>query len=70
MIRIIQIACIAVTALVLFAFRESFLSLKAWFGPDFPIGFIAGMAFAVAVYLLIIWVDPSSRPRGSASKQD
>lgn len=70
MIRFVQIACIAVTALVLFAFRESFLSLRVWFGPDFPIGFLCGAFFMMVVYLLIIWVDPSSRPRGSASKQD
>lgn len=70
MIRIVQIACIAVTALILYAIGKGTDVLGSYFGEGFDPGFVFGMLFAVAGYLLIIWVDPSSRPRGSASKQD
>lgn len=69
MIRLIQIACIAVTAAILFAFRQAFMSLQNYFSADFPIGFIAGFAFAALLYGVICWIDPSSRPRGSAVQQ-
>lgn len=44
--------------------------LGSHFGDGFDPGFVFGMLFAVSAYLLIIWIDPSSRPRGSGSKQD
>jgi len=68
MIRIVQIVCIVVTAAILIFIGKTFLSLADIFSRDFPIGFIAGFAFAALLYLLICWIDPSSRPRGSASK--
>jgi len=70
MIRIVQIACIAVTALILWGLKSFLQATSEWGGPVFDVGFLSGMAFTVAAYLLIIWVDPSSRPRGSVSKQD
>ncbi|OJU69546.1 MAG: hypothetical protein BGO05_16025 [Rhizobiales bacterium 63-7] len=63
-LRVFQFACIATTALILFAFKFGFMSLSAVFSAEFPIGFISGVAFSVLVYLLICWIDPSSRPRG------
>jgi len=69
MIRLIQIACIVVTVAILFAFRQAFMSLQNYFSADFPIGFICGIIFAAAVYGIICWIDPSSRPRGTAGQQ-
>ncbi|KQX20968.1 hypothetical protein ASD01_29575 [Ensifer sp. Root423] len=45
-----QLACVAATALVYFAFHEAFRALKAWFGPGFPVGFICG-----AVLVVVLW---------------
>lgn len=70
MIRIVQFACVAVTVLILFALREAFYSTAAIFGPGFGWGFGLGLFFALAVYGLICWLDPSSRPRGSSADQD
>jgi amino acid transporter len=67
--RVLQIICIVLTALILFALREAFMSLRGWFGPDFPFGFISGFLFAAALYGVICWIDPSSRPRGSSSEK-
>lgn len=70
MIRVVQILCIVVTAAIMYGLWKAFMSLRTVFSVDFPIGFMAGLLFAVCIYLLIIWIDPSSRPRGSGSKQD
>lgn len=70
MIRIVQIACIAVTALILWGLKSFLMATSEWGGPGFVDGALFGAGFMVVMYLLIIWVDPSSRPRGSASKQD
>lgn len=70
MIRIIQIACIVITAAILFAFRQAFYAFGNLFdGPGFPIGFLTGAIFVIAAYLFICWIDPSSRPRGTAGQQ-
>lgn len=69
MLRIVQLASIAVTAMVLFVFRESFLSLKTWFGPDFPIGFICGAGLVALLWALNEHFGSSTRP-GRASKQE
>ena len=69
MIRIVQIACIAVTAAVLYAVMKGVDGLQNFLGNTFDAGFIVGMLFACASYALICWVDPSSRPRGPAAEQ-
>ena len=70
MIRLIQIACIVVTAAILFAFRQAFYAAANLFeGPGFPVGFIGGVLFAAALYGVICWIDPSSRPRGTTGQQ-
>lgn len=68
-LRIVQITCIVVTAAILCAIGYLFRSLDTVFSAEFPIGFLAGFAFAALLYLLICWIDPSSRPRGTAGKQ-
>jgi amino acid transporter len=70
MIRLIQIACIVVTVAILFAFRQAFYAFGNLFeGPGFGWGFGGGIFFTIAVYLFICWIDPSSRPRGTAGQQ-
>ncbi|NOV20939.1 hypothetical protein E5S70_33820 [Ensifer adhaerens] len=70
MLRIVvQLTCIAVTALVLFAFHESFLSLRSWFGAGFAIGLISGAAFVGILWALNEHFDGASR-HGRTSKQD
>ncbi len=66
MIRIVQIACIAVTALVLYGVKVGLTSVFNVGGPGFPAGFLFGIVVCFAVYGVICWVDPSSRPRGSS----
>lgn len=67
MVRLLQIVCIVITAAILFAFREAFYAAAGITGPGFGWGFAGGIAFAV--YGLILWIDPASRPRGSAPHQ-
>lgn len=67
----IQIFCALLLIAVLLGFKAGFIAIANLFdGPGFPIGFLVGLFFAVIMYGLICWIDPSSRPRGSASKQD
>ncbi|NTF35570.1 hypothetical protein [Agrobacterium rubi] len=70
MIRLVQIACIAVTALILYGIMKGVDGVKHLIGDTFDTGFLVGMIFTLSVYGLICWIDPSSRPRGSATKQD
>ncbi len=70
MLRVVQFTCIAITALILWGLKSFLQATFQWGGPGFVDGFLFGMLFAVAGYLLIIWIDPSSRPRGSTSKQE
>ena len=69
MIRIVQIACIAVTALILFGFREILRVSADAFGSGFAPGFLGGVAFCAILYGVICWIDPASRPRGTAKQQ-
>lgn len=68
-LRFVQIACIVITAGILYAFRSVLLSLFDWGGPGFVDGFLVGALFIMGLVALIMWVDPSSRPRGNASEQ-
>lgn len=65
---VVQIACVAVTALVLFALRNAFYATADIFGPGFGWGVTFGILFAFAMYGIICWIDPSSRPRGTSTK--
>lgn len=67
MIRLVQIACIAITAGILWAIMSGVDLVRYVVGDTFDAGFVVGMAYLAAVYLLICWLDPSSRPRGSAA---
>lgn len=67
MIRIVQIACIVTLALVLYGVKAAVFDASDFFGPGFGWGLGAGIFLAMAVYGLICWIDPSSRPRGSSS---
>jgi hypothetical protein len=68
-LRLIQIVCIVITAGILYAFRSALLGLFDWGGPSFVDGFLIGAGFVVAMIALIMWIDPSSRPRGSAEQK-
>jgi len=48
----------------LYALMSGFDVLSRFFGEGFDWGVVVGGFFTIAVYLLICWVDPSSRPRG------
>lgn len=65
MIRILQIACIIATTALTYAVVSGVDAFRYVIGDDFDGGLITGVLFMVALYLLICWVDPSSRPRGS-----
>jgi len=70
MIRVVQIVCIAITALILWALKSFLQATFEWGGPGFVDGVIFGAAFVMIMYFIAIWIDPSSRPRGSGPKQD
>ncbi|RVG89285.1 hypothetical protein [Sinorhizobium meliloti] len=70
MVRVVQIVCIAITALILWGLKSFLQTLTDWGGPGFNKGFVLGMAFVMIMYFIAIWIDPSSRPRGSGPKQD
>lgn len=70
MLRILQVLCIVITAGILYLIGKSLDWVGTFFGPGFDGGFVSGMLFAAAVYTLICWIDPSSRPRGSSPKED
>lgn len=65
MIRLLQIGCIIATTALLYAVVSGVDSLRYVVGDDFEGGVIVGVLFVVALYLLICWIDPSSRPRGT-----
>jgi len=68
-LRLIQIACIVITAGILWAIGSAFMSLKHVFSAEFPIGFICGALFVMGMVALIMWLDPSSRPRGTPEQK-
>lgn len=65
MIRVLQIACIIATTALLYAVVSGVDALRYVVGDDFNGGVIVGVLFMIALYLVICWIDPSSRPRGS-----
>lgn len=66
MIRLLQIGCIVATTALLYAVVSGVDALRYVVGDDFNGGLIVGVLFVIALYLIICWVDPSSRPRGSS----
>lgn len=68
LLRLLQISAIALTGLILFGLKEGATALGHFFGPGFAAGNLFGAAFVIVAYLLICWLDPSSRPRGSGPK--
>jgi len=70
MLRLVQIACIAITAAILYSLGAISDWFANYFGDGFDPGFVLGVVFAVLVYLFICWLDPSSRPRGSSTDQN
>jgi len=68
-LRIVQITCIVITAAILFAIGRFLLLAAHWGGPGFVDGALFGAGFVIVAYLFICWIDPSSRPRGAAGKQ-
>jgi hypothetical protein len=67
MIRLVQIACVIVLALVLYGVRVGLDAVFDVGGPGFPAGFLFGILVCFSVYGIICWIDPSSRPRGSST---
>ena len=67
MIRFVQIACVVVLALVLYGVKTAVFGASDIFGPGFGWGLGIGIFLAMAVYGIICWIDPSSRPRGSSA---
>lgn len=69
LLRVVQIVCIVVTALILFGIGKSLDIVGSFLGPGFDGGFVVGAVFVIAVYGLICWLDPASRPRGSRPEE-
>jgi len=67
--RLIQIVCIALMAAAIYAVNVVTDGIGHLLGDNFDAGFLVGMGFTILVYLLICWIDPSSRPRGTGQKQ-
>lgn len=67
MTRFVQIACVIALIGVLYAFNALTDGVGRLLGNTFDAGFIVGVLATFAVYGLICWVDPSSRPRGSST---
>lgn len=65
MIRLLQIGCIIATTALLYAVVSGVDSLRYVIGDDFEGGLIVGALYVIVLYLLICWMDPSSRPRGT-----
>jgi hypothetical protein len=63
-LRLLQISCVLLLIAVMVSVKSGLIAIAEWGGPGFDLGAIFGFCFAVAVYGLICWVDPSSRPRG------
>lgn len=68
LVRLLQITAIALTGLILFGLKQGIIALADISGPGFYAGALSGVSFVVVLYLLICWLDPSSRPRGSGPK--
>ncbi len=69
MFRLIQIACIALTAAILYGINKAVDGIGVLLGGTFDAGFVVGVVFSALLYGVICWVDPSSRPRGSGVQQ-
>lgn len=69
MVRLIQIACIALTAAVLYGINKAVDGIGYLLGGSFNWGFVVGVVFSVLLYGLICLLDPSSRPRGTGIQQ-
>lgn len=69
MIRLIQIACIVVTVAILYGINKATDGIGHLLGDNFDAGFLVGGVFVIGLYLVICWIDPSSRPRGAAVQQ-
>lgn len=66
MVRVLQIVCIALTAAALYGVNKGTDEIGRLLGDNFNAGCLVGAGFVIILYLLICWIDPSSRPRGSA----
>lgn len=65
MLRIVLMSiCVALLIAVLVSAKYIFQWIFSIGGPGFVDGFLFGMVLCFAVYGLICWVDPASRPRG------
>lgn len=69
LLRVVQIVCIVVTAVILWLIGRVLTGLSSWGGPGFSLGFIFGAFFVVIVYGFICWIDPASRPRGTRPEE-
>lgn len=56
---LLKFACVVVFVAVMVALHQGFLSLRYFFSGDFPVGFIAGFWFAIALVFLIRKLEPS-----------
>lgn len=68
-LRLIQITCVLLLVAVLAMVKFGFQSVAAWGGPDFVRGFLFATVFWWGLLGMIMWVDPSSRPRGRSAQK-
>ncbi len=60
----------AVLIAVLVGVNRGLHVVAGFMSTDMLLGFLLGCIFCVALYGLIYWIDPASRPRGSGSAAD
>jgi len=63
--RAIQVICILLLAGIAYAFNMGIEGVGGLLGGTFHAGVLVGAGAVLLVYALIMWIDPSSRPRGS-----
>lgn len=65
MIRVIQIACVAVFIAVMVAVHQGAKSVANYMGGDFALGVVAGCAFCALLYFIIQKLEAGKASRSS-----
>lgn len=67
---VVPVLLTAILIAVLVGINRGIWWAADFFSTEVLIGFLAGCAFCVGLYYIIIWIDPASRPRGSGPATD
>lgn len=69
LIRVLQVLAIVITAAILWGVRVLYMRAADLGGTPFVLGLLSGVFLTFIVFGLIMWIDPSSRPRGRATEK-